>query len=133
MVQNEVFSKVFQPNTHEQVLTRAAPFLKFLLDNNLIQGKEIEYLWRLFPVSDFRGRAVLEKLISEVVPEMNHELVEALVYKIIEIKETDVTIDNLALLRALKNKLYSKDCIVKTLSYLWDLLTIKSANVKPAV
>jgi hypothetical protein len=36
-------------------------------------------------------------------------------------------------LRSLKNKLYSKECTLRTLEFLWDLLTIKSANVKLAV
>lgn len=88
LVQNEVFYKALQPNSHEQVLTRAAPFLKYLLDSNMVSEKEIDYLWKLFPISDFRGRAVLEKLISEVVPEMHHEQVEMIVNRIIETKET---------------------------------------------
>lgn len=56
-----------------------------------------------------------------------------LVGRIIEIRETDITIDDLALLRSLKNKLYSKECTLRTLEFLWDLLTIKSSNVKLAV
>jgi hypothetical protein len=86
LAQNDIFCKVFQPNSHEQVMTRAAPFLKFLLDSNMIRESEIDYLWNLFPISDFRGRAVLEKLISDVVPEMHHEHVEMLVNKIIKMK-----------------------------------------------
>jgi hypothetical protein len=64
---------------------------------------------------------------------MRHEQVEMLIKRIIEIRETDITTDNLVLLRALKNKLYSKECILNTLKFLWNLLTIKSANVKVSV
>ena len=53
-------------------MTRCVAFLKFMLDSNLVGEKEIDYLWHIYPMSDFRGRAVLQKVIGEVVTEMHH-------------------------------------------------------------
>lgn len=131
--ETDLFRMVFNSATHDQVLTRSTPFLKFLLDNNLIGEADMDYLWRIYPPTDFRGRAVLHKVLGEVVAEMQHEQVEMLIHRIIEIREADITIDDLALLRSLKNKLYSKECTLRTLEFLWDLLTVKSGNVKVAV
>ena len=72
-----------QNNTHDQVMSRTGEFLKFSIDNNVITSKELDYLWRVVPVSDFRGRAVLEKLLGDVSPEMHHEQVEYLLAKIL--------------------------------------------------
>lgn len=84
-------------------------------------------------MTDHHGRTVLEKMLGDVVTEMQYDHVELLINKVLEIKETDITIDNLNLLRALKNKLYSRECTLRMLQYLWDLLTTKSAGVKHAV
>lgn len=59
-------------------------------------------------MTDHHGRTVLEKMLGDVVTEMQYDHVELLINKVLEIKETDITIDNLNLLRALKNKLYSR-------------------------
>jgi uncharacterized protein YjaG (DUF416 family) len=49
------------------------------------------------------------------------------------LKETDITIDKLNLLRTLKDKDLNKEYKVKILNYLWECLTIKSTNIKQNV
>lgn len=64
---------------------------------------------------------------------MNHEEVEYLVAKILEIRETELTVGNLGLLKVLKDKVYSRISIMKMLEYLWDLITVKANIIKVAV
>lgn len=107
--------------------------MKFYLDNGIITFKELEHLWKVVPSSDPIGRGILEKLLGDVSPEMHHEHVEYLVSKILETKESELTVGNLGLLKVLKTKVYSKLYIMRMLTYIWDLITIKSGNIKVAV
>ena len=124
---------MYQQGIHDQILPRTKEFLKFYLDANILNFKELEHLWRIIPFSDLVGRAALEKLLGEVSSEMNYDQVEYLVAKILQIKETELTVGNLGLLKVLKNKVYSRISIMKMLEYLWDLITVKASIIKVAV
>lgn len=48
-------------------------------------------------------------------------------------KETELTIDKLNLLRVLKDKPLSVEYKVKILNYLWECLTVKATSIKQQV
>jgi len=52
---------------------------------------------------------------------------------LVDIKETELTIDKLNLLRTLKNREISSAYKEKIMYYLWECLTVKSANIKQNV
>jgi|JI61114C2RNA_FD_contig_101_672497_length_2139_multi_2_in_0_out_0_2 hypothetical protein len=81
--ENDLFRKVLNSGTHDQVLTRSTPFIKFLLENFLLDEADMDYLWRIYPQSDFRGRAILHKVLGDVVSEMQHQQVEMLIGRVI--------------------------------------------------
>ncbi len=66
LLKNDIFYQIIQPNTHEQILLRAVEFIKYLLQNQIISFKEIEYLWNIYPPTDLRGKATVEKMIGEI-------------------------------------------------------------------
>lgn len=73
---------MIQPNTHEQILLRSVELIKYMLNSEVISFKEIEYLWNIYPASDMRGRATVERMIGEIA-------------KILDVKDTVKLIEKL--------------------------------------
>lgn len=61
--------------------------------------KEVEELWNSVPLTDQRGRAIIEKVLAEVSRDLPIDHVEKLLTKLLNLKETELTLDNLNLLR----------------------------------
>ena len=61
--------------------------------------KEVEDLWNSVPLTDQRGRAIIEKVLAEVSKDLPIDHVEKLLTKLLNLKETELTLDNLNLLR----------------------------------
>jgi hypothetical protein len=61
--------------------------------------KEVEELWNSVPLTDQRGRAIIEKVLAEVSKDLPIDHVEKLLTKLLNLKETELTLDNLNLLR----------------------------------
>jgi hypothetical protein len=72
-------------------------------------------------------------LLSDVSKSLKPEYSEKLIEMILAIKETDLTIDKLNLLRTLKDSEITDECKEKILYYLWELLTVKSTGIKQKV
>lgn len=81
-------------------------------------------------MTDTRGRATIEKLLTDISKNIPIKWAEVLVSKILALKETELTNDNLSLLKELKNRELGTDMQMKILSFLWDTLTVKSGNIK---
>ena len=75
MKKNQIFHKIFLSNTHEQIQTRAVDLLKYLLRRDIVGEPEIEDLWNSTPLSDQRGRGIIEKLIADVSKDLPIQLV----------------------------------------------------------
>lgn len=60
-----------QNESHEQVLYRSTQFLEYMLKKHTITVKEIGYLWNLYPLNDAKNRVTLQKLIGDVIHEMD--------------------------------------------------------------
>ena len=75
-----------------------------MIDNKIIGWTEIEYIWNIIPHSDIRGRVVVEKLIGDISKDFTFEFTSRIIDNILNVKETDLTIDKLNLLRVLKDR-----------------------------
>lgn len=53
--------------------------------------------------------------------------------KLLAVRETELTVDKLQLLRVLKDRPLNMEYKVKILNYLWECLTIKATNIKQQV
>lgn len=104
-----------------------------MLDNKIIGWNEIDYIWNIIPQSDLRGRAIIEKLISDISKDFSLEYSSRIIDKLLNVKETDLTLDKLNLLRTLKDKPLTTEYKIKILNYLWECLTIKSTNIKQSI
>lgn len=104
-----------------------------MLENGIIGWPEIEFIWNIIPHSDIRGRATVEKLIGEISKDFSFEFTAKIIDKLLSVKESELTIDKLNLLRVLKDRQLSTDYKVKVLNYLWECLTVKSTNIKQQV
>jgi hypothetical protein len=104
-----------------------------MLDNKIIGWNEIDYIWNIIPQSDLRGRAIIEKLISDISKDFSLEYSSRIIDKLLSVKETDITLDKLNLLRTLKDKPLTTEYKIKILNYLWECLTIKSTNIKQSI
>ena len=104
-----------------------------MLEKGLIGWKEIQYIWNLVPHTDFRGRATVEKLLGDISKNLPLEFISHLIDRLLEVKETDITIDKLNLLRTLKDRELSVQYKVKILNHLWELLTVKSTNIQAKI
>ena len=58
------------------------------------------------------------------------QFVEQIINKLISLKEVELTLDNLNLLRQLKNREISAEYEQKILGYLWETITEKTINLK---
>lgn len=85
------------------------------------------------PHTDVRGRTTIEKLIGDISKDFSIEYVQKIIDKILVVKETEITIDKLNLLKILKDKDLDVEYKAKILTYLWDSITIKSVNIKPHI
>lgn len=133
MKDNQIFYKIIQANAHEQIISRSAEIIRYMVEVNIIGWPEIEHIWNIFPHSDLRSRTTIEKLIGDISKDFTFEYTSKIIDKILTLKETDITIDKLNLLRTLKDKDLNKEYKVKILNYLWECLTIKSTNIKQNV
>ena len=103
------------------------------MESNLIGWNEIEHIWKVIPHSDLRGRATIEKLLADISKSFKPEHTERLIDIILSLKETELTVDKMNLLRTLKDQEISSECKEKIMYYLWDNLTVKSTNIKQNV
>lgn len=133
MRDNQIFYQIIQSNVHEQILSRSVDLLHYMLDNGIIGWKEIDYIWSIVPHSDARGRTTIEKLIGDISKYLSLEFVERIIDRILSVKESEITIEKLNLLKVLKNRELNKEYNMKILAYLWDCITIKSSNIKSSV
>lgn len=101
---NQIFYKVIQSSIHEQVLSRSVELIKYMMDEHLIGWNEIEHIWKVIPHTDLRGRTTIEKLLADVSKSFQPQHTEKLIDLILVIKETDLTVDKLGLLRTLKDR-----------------------------
>ena len=101
-----------------------------MIKNEIISLRQFENLWTIVPVTDTRGRVTFEKLLTDISKNLPIQFVDLLISKILQLRETELTIDNLGLLRELKNRDIGNDMQMKILSFLWDILTVKSGNIK---
>lgn len=44
-----------------------------MFKKHIVTLKELDHLWNLFPLNDAKGRVTLQKLIGDVIHEMNLE------------------------------------------------------------
>ena len=127
---NHIFDRIFQANTHEQILTRTQLLLRYFIEKGIVSEAEFGQIWHIVPLSDQRAHAVIEKLIVEVSKFIPISFVELILEKLLSLKETELTADNLNLLRELKNREISEDYQMRILSYLWEVISVKSINIK---
>ena len=133
--ENNLFYLVYQPNeSHEQVLFRSTQLLEYMLKKKMLTLKELDHLWNLFPLNDAKARVTLQKLIGDVLHEMDGQQITYVLEKLIDLQAHEFTMDHLQLLGVMKtkNKLEGES-YTRALQLLWQLLTIKSATVKAAV
>ena len=128
--EKRIFSRIFQSNTHEQIISRTHTLLRYMIEKEIVSLKEFEQLWNMVPISDQRSHAIIEKLIADISQYVPLTFVEMLLDKLLALKETELTPENLNLLRELKNRELVDEYQIKILTFLWDVLTTKSFNIK---
>ena len=64
--ENHIFDRIFQANTHEQILTRTQLLLRYFIEKGIVSETEFAQIWHIVPLSDQRAHATIEKLIVEV-------------------------------------------------------------------
>lgn len=104
-----------------------------MLEQGLAAWPEIEHIWAVVPHSDLRGRATIERLLGELSKDFPFEFTAKLLDRLLAVKETELTVDKLQLVRVLKDRQLSVDYKVKILNYLWELLTVKATSIKQQV
>ena len=124
--ENNLFYLVYQPNeSHEQVLFRSTQLLEYMLKKRMLTLKELDHLWNLFPLNDAKARVTLQKLIGDVLHEMDGQQITYVLEKLIDLQAHEFTMDHLQLLGVMKakNKLEGES-YTRALQLLWQLLTI---------
>lgn len=102
--------------------------------NKIISFKEIEYLWNIYPTTDLRGKSTVEKMIGNLANSFTVDDTKKVINKILAYKENEFTVDNLSLLRSLKeHPLLSEDFIFNILESMWKIITQKSTSVTETI
>lgn len=101
-----------------------------MIEKGIVTLKEFDYLWSVIPMTDQRGHATIEKLIADISKFIPIEFVELILEKLLSLNEKELTLDNLNLLRELKNREISDELQMRILSFLWDIIALKSLNIK---
>lgn len=57
-----------------------------MLKQKIITLKEIDHLWNLFPLNDAKARVTLQKLISDVVHEMDDSQIKYILEQLIDVQ-----------------------------------------------
>jgi hypothetical protein len=104
-----------------------------LLERKLAGWPEVEHIWGIVAHSDLRGRATVERLLGEISKDFPFEFTAKMIDKLLSVKETELTVDKLQLLRVLKDRPLNVEYKVKILNYLWECLTVKATGIKQQV
>ena len=77
-----------------------------------------------------RGKATVEKMIGELSKSFSLEDTKKVIRKILSYKESELTVDNLTLLRSLKDhkELQDEDRL-QILQAMWEIITMKTMNI----
>lgn len=70
-----------------------------MVKHEIISSQQFESLWTIVPVTDTRGRVAIEKLLTETSKNIPISFAMVLIDKILQLKETELTVDNLNLLK----------------------------------
>jgi hypothetical protein len=133
LVDNQIFYRIVYSNAHEQILSRSGELIRYMLEQGLAGWPEVEHIWGIVPHSDVRGRVTVERLLGELSKDFTFEFTARILDKLLAVRETELTVEKLQLLRVLKDRPLSVDYKVKILNYLWECLTVKATSIKQQV
>lgn len=72
-------------------------------------------------------------MLGELSKDFPFEFTAQLLDRLLAVKETELTVEKLQLVRVLKDRPLNVDYKVKILNYLWELLTVKATIIKQQV
>ncbi|CAD8174555.1 unnamed protein product [Paramecium pentaurelia] len=128
--EEKVFDILLQEAGHAEVFKRAAPILRFMVEQVNSSIKDIEQLWEASQMRHETEAQSVYEVISDIARVMNHEQMDMIFQKLVNLnqKEIDLNLINFMkdfTLSAFKNIPKSKKGI-QSLNLMWDLLQDKS-------
>jgi len=84
IIQEKIFDKIYLQNSHVQLIKKSEDFFKFLINEDILQVKDLERLYKIAQKGDYESRVSLYKLFQEMSHVFNKSHVDFLIDTILE-------------------------------------------------
>ena len=84
IVNQNIFSQIYFQNTHVQLIKKSNDFFKFVINEDLLEIKDLEKLYKLAQNGDYESRVSLYKLFMQMSNIFNKDHVNYLIDTILE-------------------------------------------------
>ncbi|CAD8115825.1 unnamed protein product [Paramecium sonneborni] len=126
----KVFDILLQEAGHAEVFKRAAPIMRFMVDQVHSSTKDIEQLWEASQKGHETEAQSVYEVISDIAKVMNHEQMDIIYSKLYSLAQKDIDLNLINFMKdftlSVQRNALKKNKAIQTLALMWELLQDKS-------